>query len=1448
MVGGWFVVARSPLTKRLVLPRLEAMTGARVEADRVRLTLDGRVVVWGLRLGPEGAKLTTPQTVLEVNRADVDLSIGGLLSGGRPVERVELRAPVVRLSQDTRTGRLNVADLKLVGGFEGGEGLPDLPTVATAGGVLEIGEHGADGYAVVQRFPVTASLTPATEVEGYVFRLRQPAMPQSEGATPIDLRGTYTVDGLDAVLDGVALDDWPADLLPTRVREFYAELGLVGGIERTTLRLSPEGELSASVEVREVGVTLPVALIGSEAGGGVRFERTTGRVLLTPTGVRTSGLTGELEGVRYTVDFDYQGLEGSSPFESRLRAELPLENAGRLLVLAPEGVRLEVEDKLAMFGWPSGTLRVESRVVRGAPGANAPSDVEMFATFELEGVSAAYRGFPYPIQDLKALFTVDTRADRAELVRLRGTNPNGAVLEATGWFAPLGPESAVEIRVTATGLPVDEVLRGTLGDKNRRLVDQLFSEERYRELLDDGLVLPADRAESLRDELGRVEEQIAAWSASTGSAARTELDRLRARAASLRASLDVPAFAFGGSARADVVVRREYGEISIWTRSIRATIAEAGLVPEQFPLPLRAEGLVLDLDGETARLHGGTYEGLTGGEAWVEARAAMGGDGSEGTVPVIEIGAEGVPIDARLLHAIPGFRKGGMSDAGSLRRVLTRLGLSGALSCEAQVGPTERGELGYNVEVVLDGVASSPLASPHADETLGELRIDGITGTVIARHDLIVVDVAGRVFGGAVSAEAGAEAELLTQIEPRGVVFGPLAGLPLLYARATFEGVELRMPFEHAASVFSEGSAEQLAQLRERFAPSGRVRGTTVLSGPMGGVPTGMLRLRGTEDLSFRAGTGRVAFAGASEGQVVVSNLPRGVVRFDRFGADLRAADGPAGRLEVNGSIPVRIGEAPEYGPAVSGTLSAKLTQGRFESDLTRAMVGLGTGGTTPGWYDDARPVGVFDAVLTVEGEADEDGERDFAVSGEVLPRSIALTSGRKRLGFAHTSGRVGIAPGVVTLEGIIAQADAWRVSLDGTVRTGEEGALDADLVGGLEARSLAPSLFEALPEGVRDALTGIELEAERVSVQGARVAVSRAPGAERTMWSLSGAADVSGGSASVAIPLTEIEAVAQIDARDIGEGPEFVIGLNAERMRAAGVRLRGASAQLRGRAGVRLIDIADVAASCHGGRLAGSGQILTGPEPSPFWFELQAAGVRAAPLFDDMGSAAKGGLGGVPATADAVEAATGDELWDRSEEEGRGVVDANLSVTGSIGVMEDLLGRGEVRVVGGRVFELPGLLNLIELSNLMLPVGAKLGLGRASFFVEGPVVTFEEISASSSQVELYGYGLVTLPDGQLDLRINSRAQRKIPILSPIFEGIRDQLLSTRIGGTISDPDVTTESLGGSRRSLVEISEEQQRRLREAERRVRSGQSRMRSEAQRAVERSSTPATPRSDG
>ena len=172
-------------------------------------------------------------------------------------------------------------------------------------------------------------------------------------------------------------------------------------------------------------------------------------------------------------------------------------------------------------------------------------------------------------------------------------------------------------------------------------------------------------------------------------------------------------------------------------------------------------------------------------------------------------------------------------------------------------------------------------------------------------------------------------------------------------------------------------------------------------------------------------------------------------------------------------------------------------------------------------------------------------------------------------------------------------------------------------------------------------------------------------------------------------------------------------------------------------------------------------------------------------------------------------------------------MLDASLSIAGTVDQPATRRGRFFATVGGGEVAKFPSLVAMLRFSNLQFPVSEPLDLARASALIDGDRIFLDEITVSSESVAMVGYGTMEWPSTELDLRFNSRSNWRIPLVSWAVEKLRNELITTRVRGTVKEPKIETVTLPGTSAVLKELSgrtTEQDRRLKEMKKQLERGE------------------------
>ena len=144
------------------------------------------------------------------------------------------------------------------------------------------------------------------------------------------------------------------------------------------------------------------------------------------------------------------------------------------------------------------------------------------------------------------------------------------------------------------------------------------------------------------------------------------------------------------------------------------------------------------------------------------------------------------------------------------------------------------------------------------------------------------------------------------------------------------------------------------------------------------------------------------------------------------------------------------------------------------------------------------------------------------------------------------------------------------------------------------------------------------------------------------------------------------------------------------------------------------------------------------------------------------------------------------------------GKLTASLSLEGSWDDATKRRGRGDVMVVGRKMYRIPLVLGLLQVTNLALPISGPFNEGTARYSLDGQRVTFEHIELRSDTMMMRG-------DGSLDFGMKSVALTfntdnpgglKLPFLHELWQGARSEMLKIHVRGTIQEPKVSATSMG----------------------------------------------------
>jgi len=153
-----------------------------------------------------------------------------------------------------------------------------------------------------------------------------------------------------------------------------------------------------------------------------------------------------------------------------------------------------------------------------------------------------------------------------------------------------------------------------------------------------------------------------------------------------------------------------------------------------------------------------------------------------------------------------------------------------------------------------------------------------------------------------------------------------------------------------------------------------------------------------------------------------------------------------------------------------------------------------------------------------------------------------------------------------------------------------------------------------------------------------------------------------------------------------------------------------------------------------------------------------------------------------------------------------RGLVAANLELSGSAAGTHRLQGSGNVQLRDGDIYELPLLLSLLKILSNRNPDKKAFSASDIAFKIRGDHAYFESIN-------FYGDAISLLGEGEMDFEKNVRmtfhpivgSERQIPVLKPLLGMAGQQLMLLKVEGPLESPRVTKEALPAVRQAVEQI-------------------------------------------
>jgi hypothetical protein len=141
----------------------------------------------------------------------------------------------------------------------------------------------------------------------------------------------------------------------------------------------------------------------------------------------------------------------------------------------------------------------------------------------------------------------------------------------------------------------------------------------------------------------------------------------------------------------------------------------------------------------------------------------------------------------------------------------------------------------------------------------------------------------------------------------------------------------------------------------------------------------------------------------------------------------------------------------------------------------------------------------------------------------------------------------------------------------------------------------------------------------------------------------------------------------------------------------------------------------------------------------------------------------------------------------------GTAQVNATLGLMETFGPGGARQGRGELTLRNGNIYNVPLAMGLMQMVTLRLPVARSFREGEMVYAIKGDTIHFERILLESPGINLAGAGTVSFASKNMSLSFITETPNEfsIPILTPIIQQTRNELLQISVTGTVDNPKVT---------------------------------------------------------
>jgi hypothetical protein len=1388
-----WVVTRSWFLILVTAPGLERQLGADVRIGDATYYGNGKLVFEDVIISCPGITGPAGQAA-RIGRAVIVIDPTTLLSGVI-VREIQLDDLLLRISENRRNpGQFNFSSFRPRWDRKQ-ESLP--PTVRINSAVIEFGTHQDEHYSPRGRRRVAGEMYPATERAWYDFRLQELDENNiSLGQAGLSIEGNWNAQTMEhtARIEGLVFDDRMYAMCPQMARLWWERMDPDGRVSLAEIKWSKGEPASAELTVDRMSLTIPLGAREFSASyqfGEVqsvaslpRMHVNAGKIRLVGNQLTLDQLKGEFGSTSdvhevvqmpYRVDFAIHDMPQFDWKHPQDWMEQVLKTAPFEMSVWMEDFRLDqdtgedpkavelprpVADTLAKFNLTGWSLTTQVEISRaeptyGADGTPIASQIKTTGQAYIEDAVGAFQGFPYPLDNVRAHAEFDT--ERIVIHYLTADGSDDAKFRMSGWLAAPGRDRSISLNLTGRNIPLDDRFREGLTHEQRGVFDVMLHEPSYKELLAEGLLPDLAAIDEARRQRQLV---VAELDAATGD----DVMPLERRLDALNTLIDAGPFKLGGAVDLDLMIVRQPGPDGSIGITGTVTVDKAGIVYGRFPYPIYLLGGVLEVkkdriviadgpDGEGIPIAtpGGGHGRVTG-EVRLErtphgplVKPAILIDLHQDALSDLLYAAMPLTEQDRKATAIPALRP--VPRRSLIARLLAGSGIEGWLNHTGFISADDAGHPTFDFAVELYDATATPNAELF--ETMTELglpsprglELDGVHALVQITPDVVrLVDFTGTRGDARITADADVD----------------LKANPIrTNLQVEFDDLDI----ERYLIELTPGSARQTTtELWDRYRPQGKYdaqlryhsRGDVAKQAELIIWPKQLRLTIDDEPLWLNADQGRIV-------------LNRGQVTFRGFNLKIQSGNRDEGMISLDGS----------YGVSTDGDslrLEGTWQDGQLASPLITEALDLIGAGAHATRYDEFDPSGAFDAEFSFRSpRTNRPAEYEFTVR----PRTLGFRINDTPV-FADMApgSQLSFRPGRITLKELSGEHAGGVFRIDGEINVSD--LLDADVEIDYHGRVDSPQLLALLPARIREVVTTLKLQGEEpVQLNDAQLTLKQVSVADNTwetdfkgLLTTTGAALNLGG-----VELTGIDGLFDIRATNTPDtGTSLEVNIAATRVLAMGRELTDVQTHVSMIPGSRSVSLPRFRARMYNGVIAGYAEVGLDDDS------------RYEATFT-LGAVALEGVLSPESAAENKELDVGGEIY------------ASLRIGGLRNQPQTRRGRGAIRVVYGRMADMPIALRVMQLFELMPPVSGTLDFADIAFYVNGDRLVFERLFMECPTLQVLGDGEMRLPGFELDLRLRTRGT--LPLIRDIVAAVSDVLFEVEVTGTIMEPKARLIALPG---------------------------------------------------